>query len=406
MAAAVSAWAKPGAWALDSEDLEAELQQQKQEESFIGNHHSNGGDTAALADFPSLATAASTKAKKKKPQTLSLQEFSTYASVKQAQSSQAGSKGLTAEDLMVLPTGPRQRTAEELDRSKLGGGFRSYGTNGYGSYDRSSSRVSSDEPRRQGGFNWDSNREFEPSRADEIDDWAKAKKSTVGNGFERRERGERGGFFSDSQSRADDSESWVSNKSFVPSEGRRFCATGGGGASDNWGRKREEEGRRFGAASSAFDSIRERRGGQETALNANSDNWGKKREEGSGGTRPRLNLQPRSLPVGDGQQIGTESVMKPKGSNPFGDARPREEVLKEKGKDWKETEEKLESMKIKDGGLTDGQSFGKRSFGSGSGRLSSPEDRTEKSWRKTDSVDVRPQSAENIESGLPDEAEN
>ncbi|CAK9148506.1 unnamed protein product [Ilex paraguariensis] len=399
MAATVSAWAKPGAWALDSEEHEEEIQQKKQDETVTGNNHADGGDTAALSDFPSLAIGASTKTKKKKAQTLSLQEFSTYGSVKPAQSRQAASKGPTTEDLMMLPTGPRQRTAEELDRSRLGGGFRSYGSNGYGSHDRSSS----DESRRQGGFNRDSNRELAPSRADEIDDWGKGKKSPVGNGFERRERG---WFFSDSQSRADELDSWVSDKTVVPSEGRRFGATGGGTASDNWGKKKDEEGRRFGSGSSAFDSLRERRGGNESALNADSDNWGKKREEGSGGTRPRLNLQPRSLPVGEGQQNGTGSVVKPKGSSPFGDAKPREEVLKEKGKDWKEIDEKLESMKTKDVGSTDGQSFGRRTFGSGNDRISLPEDRTEKGWRKTDSVDVRPQSAEKIENGLVEEAED
>ncbi|GMP37627.1 hypothetical protein CsSME_00009220 [Camellia sinensis var. sinensis] len=93
---------------------------------------------------------------------------------------------------MSLPTGPRQRTAEELDRSKLGGGFRSYG------YDRNrgeegsnsrwgSSRVS-DESRRQGGggFNRDSSKELAPSRADEVDDWGSTKRSVSSNGFEKR----------------------------------------------------------------------------------------------------------------------------------------------------------------------------------------------------------------------------
>uniref|UniRef100_A0A5B7ARG2 Eukaryotic translation initiation factor 4B3 n=1 Tax=Davidia involucrata TaxID=16924 RepID=A0A5B7ARG2_DAVIN len=427
MAATVSAWAKPGAWALDSEEHETELLQQQKEETdsdFNGSDASGRREPAALADFPSLSAAAATKTKKKKGQTISLAEFTTFGTAKPAQTYQA--KGLTTEDIMMLPTGPRERTAEELDRSRLGGGFRSYGSNGYdrNRYSNSdessnprwgSSRVS-DEPR--------STKDLAPSRADEIDDWAAAKKSTVGNGFERRERGERGGFF-DSQSKADESDSWVSNKSFVPSEGRRFGSSGGafdslrerrggfesngsGTDSDTWGKKKEEEGRKFG------DSFKERRGGFESALNggADSDNWGKKREEGSGAGRPRLNLQPRTLPVGDGLQNGSESLGKPKGSNPFGEARPREEVLKEKGHDWKEIDEKLESVKIKEMGsggtvTTDGPSFGKRSFGSGNGRASLSEDRpeSERSWRKTDSVDVRPPSGEKIGNGLVEEAE-
>ncbi|CBI37913.3 unnamed protein product, partial [Vitis vinifera] len=268
----------------------------------------------ASADFPTLATAAATKSKKKKGQTLSLSEFSAFGAGKSAQPSQT--KGLTHEDLMMLPTGPRQRSAEELDRGRLGGGFRSYGSNGSGS-----------EERRQGGFGRDSSRELAPSRADEIDDWGAAKKSTVGNGFERRDRG---GFF-DSQSRADESASW-----------------------------------------------------EEGSGNAN----------GSAGSRPKLILQPRTVPVNDGQQPGSGSVAKPKGPNPFGEARPREEVLAEKGQDWKEIEEKLESVKLKDVGSpgvgqTDGPSFGKRSFGSGNARASLPESRSEKSWRKPESEDVR-----------------
>ncbi|KAH0755328.1 hypothetical protein KY290_025598 [Solanum tuberosum] len=70
----------------------------------------------------------------------------------------------------MLPTSPRERTAEELGQSRLGGGFRLYG------YDR------------QGGFRKDTDREIAPSRADETDDWGAAKKTSAGNGFERRGR--------------------------------------------------------------------------------------------------------------------------------------------------------------------------------------------------------------------------
>ncbi|KAL0386894.1 UNVERIFIED_CONTAM: Eukaryotic translation initiation factor 4B3 [Sesamum radiatum] len=111
MAATVSAWGKPGAWALDSEENEAELLQQHKKDSSVDN----GGEAA---DFPSLAAAATTtKTKKKKPQALSLQEFSAYGGPKPAASQQ---KGLTPDELLLLPTGPRQRSAEELDRNKLG----------------------------------------------------------------------------------------------------------------------------------------------------------------------------------------------------------------------------------------------------------------------------------------------
>lgn len=386
MAATVNAWAKPGAWALDTEENESELLQQHKEDSVNG--HSNGGGDKA--DFPSLAAAVATKAKKKKPQTLSLQEFTTYGAAKPALS-----KGLTPDEMLVLPTCPRQWSTEELDGARHGGGFRSYGA----SYDRSS-RVSSDEqPRRQGSFNRDSDREFAPSRADETDNWAAMKKPVVGNGLEKRERGEKGGFFSDSQSRADESDNWVRNKAFVPSESRKYEKRGGfglesnvGGAdSDNWLKKKEVEGRKIGGA---FDSLRERRGGFEDA--ADSESWGRKREESGG--RPRLNLQPRALPVDEGQKTNNVSIVKPKGNNPFGEARPREEVLKEKGQDLKEIDDKLEYVKINDVSdpSDDRPATWKRSSWSGNGRERPQESRTERAWRKPESVDSRPQRSVNL----------
>ncbi|XP_028088014.1 eukaryotic translation initiation factor 4B3-like [Camellia sinensis] len=167
---------------------------------------------------PCLAAAAATKTKKKKPQAIPLSEFA-----KPAQTTQT--RGLTAEDLMSLLTGPYQRTTEELDRSKLSGGFRSYG------YDRNRGED-----------------ELAPSRADDVDDWGSTKRSASSNGFERRgERGERGGFFG-FDSRANESDSWVLNKSFVPSEGRRFenqrerrvgFESNGGADLENWLKKKD-----------------------------------------------------------------------------------------------------------------------------------------------------------------------
>ncbi|KAJ4963017.1 hypothetical protein NE237_022956 [Protea cynaroides] len=376
MAAAVSSvWSKPGKWALDAEEHEDELLQQHQQQKDV-TERENG-----LFDFPSLAAAASTipKSKKKKAQTLSLAEFSVGKPVgpgtgRAAQAAHVNR--LTTDELLTLPTGPRERTAEELERPRHG--FRSYGLNDnegrnrYSNGDDSSnsrwgsSRVS-DEPRRDGG----SNRDSAPSRADEIDDWGAAKKSTSAPAFERKERV---GFF-DSQSRADESDSWLGNKTFTPSEGRRV----GGG----------------------FENHRERRGGfdmlQKDLSNgggADSDTWGKKREEGSASGRPRLVLQPRTLPVNNADQQqqlpASGSFVRGKGSNPFGEARPREEVLAEKGQDWKKIDEQIESMKLKemDSGGSDGPSLEKKSFGSGNGKASLPEDCAEKNWRKTDTVDA------------------
>ncbi|XP_047308193.1 eukaryotic translation initiation factor 4B3-like [Impatiens glandulifera] len=400
MAATVSSvWSKPGAWALESEENEAELLRQSKEEELI-----NKSDTD-LTDFPSLSAAAATKTKKKKPQTISLGEFTN------SKYSNPSQRAPTFQDLSSLPTGPRERTADELDRSKLGGGFRSYG----GGYDRNrnadgddssnsrwgSSRVS-DESRRQGGFGRDSNSEFQSSRADDVDDWGATKKTLVNNGLERRgDRGGGGGGFFGSESKADESDNWGSNKSFVPSEGgRRFeghrerrvvgFESSGGSDSDNWGKKKEDEGRKFVAAVGAFDSLRERRGGFESG---DSETWGKKREDGVGSVRPKLNLQPRSLPVNDNQQQNSSEVpaaAKPKASNPFGEARPREEVLKEKGQDWKEMDEKLESLKLKETTTDVKRSF----FENGNEKINLSEAKTERSWRKPESDNAIPQGVE------------
>ncbi|KAL6494834.1 hypothetical protein OROGR_031634 [Orobanche gracilis] len=390
MAATVSAWAKPGAWALDAEENETELLKQHKEDVADHKGNSMGAETA---DFPSLSAAAATKTKKKKKtQTLSLQEFSYRAA--KPESYQA--KGLTPDELLALPTGPRQRSAEELDRNKLGGGFRSYGGG-----------IRDEQPRRQGSFNRESDREFTPSRADETDNWAMGKKSPAGGGFERRDRGERGGFFTDSQSRADEVDNWASNKSFAPPEPRRYEKRGGfglesshgGSDSDNWFKRKEEEGRNMG---SAFDSLRERRGGSDI----DSESWGRKREDVSVGGRPKLNLQPRTLPVVEEQKGEDAIVVKPRASNPFGEARPREEVLKEKGQDWKEIEEKLESMKIKEVASA-GPAGAKRSFWSGNGRdRFRMEDKAENAWRKPESVGSRPQSAGESENGSAVNTEN
>ncbi|KAI4299886.1 hypothetical protein L6164_033307 [Bauhinia variegata] len=373
MAAAVSAWAKPGAWALDSEEHESELLQQTE-------NIDNGVSTQPLAEFPSLAAA--TKPKKKKGQTVSLAEFATYGGPKPSQPSP--SDALTHEDLMVLPTGPRQRTAEELERERSRG-FRSYGAYDRGGEESSNSRWGSsrvsDESRRSNSFGRDArdpSREMAPSRADEIDDWAAAKKSPIGNEFVRGERREKGGFF-DSHSKADESDSWVSNKSFLSSEGRKFGTNGGG-----------------------FE--RERKVGFGSSGGADSDNWNKKKGEYSSGSersetatgRPRLVLQPRSLPMSNGDQEGSANLAKPKGPNPFGEARPREEVLAEKGQDWKKIDEQLETVKIKEP-VEKRDSFGKRDFGAGSRRSSLPDAGTERSWRKAESDDSHSQSAEKVE---------
>ncbi|KAK3412654.1 hypothetical protein EUGRSUZ_I01379 [Eucalyptus grandis] len=353
MAAIVSPWgAKPGAWALDSEEHEDELLQQQKSDAASGGPAVAAAAAAAapLADFPSLSAAA-TKPKKKKGQAIPLAEFHTKRAVPKYEPS----KGLTREDLLMLPTGPRERSAEELDRSRLGGGFKSYGTGRYGSNNSGedssnsrwgSSRVS-DDSGRQGGFGRDESRESLTSRADEVDDWSSMKKSTAGNGFEKRERG---AFFS-SQSKADESDSWVSNKSSEPRrfggevgrERRAFSrggfegSNGGGADADRWGRRKEDEGS-FGSGTDAdkWSKRTEDEGGFGSGTDADkwskrkedeggfgsgadADKWGKRKEdEGSfGSSRPRLNLQPRTVAVSDGAGSGSGAVSKPESIKPL-----------------------------------------------------------------------------------------
>ncbi|XP_042398787.1 eukaryotic translation initiation factor 4B3-like isoform X2 [Zingiber officinale] len=439
MASSVSAWAKPGAWALDAEheasmgkedDGDASLAQQPQQE------------------FPSLAAAASSKTskKKKKAQPISFAEFTTGKPVAHGTggrfASSSSSKGLTADELILLPTGPRERSAEELERSSSRGfGYTSYGAGG--SRGRAASGEDSDPSRwgssrgsddaRRGGFGGSgggSERELGPSRADEIDDWGAAKKSLVP---ERRERGGTGGFF-DSQSKADESDSWISSKSVAP----------------------PVDARRIG--NSGFDAPRERRGGFDMfskegsfGAGADSETWGRKKDfvtdpdterretERNSGERRRLVLQPRSSPAPDGnseqeiqgeqhkqliekrgkgsnpfgearpreevlagkeqdseQEIQGEQHKQPiekrgKGSNPFGDARPREEVLARKGQDWKKIDEQLETIKIRDV-LSESSSFGRKGLEATNETQRPPESRADNAWRKADATVSSPAS--------------
>nr|XP_043624082.1 eukaryotic translation initiation factor 4B3 [Erigeron canadensis] len=395
MAATVkSAWPKAGAWALDSEEHEEELNKQQQENPTQAYGKSSTTTAAAMSDFPDLMTAAATKTKKKKAQTVSLSEFVTGKS--NNNNTYQANKGLTVEDMINLPTGPRQRTAEEMERAR---------SNGFRSYDRSDSSSRWGPGQGQGRVNDEDGgrgrpvREpLGPSRADENDDWAATKKP--GSGFGRRDSG--GGFFDGTRnSRADEVDSWASNKKEV----RRgngfdrverktgFESSGVADSVDTWARKKDVEVKPRGGGSS-FDSLRDRRIGNESS---DSDTWGRKREEVNNNnvslnnSRPKLNLQPRKLPVGE-----VEIVKPSKGTNPFGDARPREEVLKEKGEDWKEIDEKLEATKIKDLGSGD-------RFKRGGGKPRSNEDSTERTWRKNQTeaaaaaADVPPPSGENSE---------
>uniref|UniRef100_J3LCE7 Uncharacterized protein n=2 Tax=Oryza brachyantha TaxID=4533 RepID=J3LCE7_ORYBR len=274
-----------------------------------------------------------------------------------------------------------------------------------------------------GGFGGDSSM----SRADDVDDWVSTKRAAPPAPMERRDRGV--AFGGDSHSRADDSASWVSNRGYSappppPSDSRR-----GGSV---WGFNRD--------------------GGPD------ADSWGRRREEGgsTGGARPRLNLQKRTLPLangtdGEGKEDNKEEeekgelqvksrssnpfgaarprevVLAAKGeivrkedekeeetleiqprtrtSNPFGAARPREEVLAAKGEDWRKIDEKLEAMKVRDA-PPERRSFGRRGSpvrGEENESHPLPESRVERAWKKPDAVEAVRESEEG--SDKPDKVE-
>lgn len=309
-------WGGVGAWALDTERAEAE----EREGAKAAASDSFSGGTTILAgqpaqSFPTLKESI-TKPKKKKNVPISLSEFNTgtYVGPGGARREPAfESKGLTTDEMLRLPTGPRERTAEELEQSRLGGGFRSYGS-GFGG-DRGTGP-----PRRRSEFGMDEEmrRSGPAPRASDID----------------------------LPSRADEADNWATSKKFAPSmdSGRqeRYGSLGSGGSSkadevDNWslGKKTSAPPSRNSGFGSGFRDS--------PVTGVDSDRWSK----GVGGSlssngdrgRPRLILDPPKRDSGSQQE---SALTRP---SPFGAARPREEVLAEKGMDWRKMETEIDVKK-------------------------------------------------------------
>ncbi|GKV14613.1 hypothetical protein SLEP1_g25456 [Rubroshorea leprosula] len=297
-------WGGIGAWAAEAEREEAE---EKEAAAAAGI-----GSNADSQSFPSLKEAVKEKSKKKK---MSLSEFNMGA-----YSSPAGGIGgargaeynrLTPEEMMSLPTRPKERSAEEMQYGRLGGGFPSYGRSGpppgRAMRDREESDGSWGTGRRQyGGFDEErrgppprASEYDQPSRADEVDNWAMGKKSAPAFDSGRQNRygglGTGGGV-----SRADEVDNWLAVKKPIAARSSSFGS---------------------GFRGSAPEPDRWSRGG------------GGFREE-----RSRLALDPPSGEV-------NEQVVRTNKPNPFGAARPREEVLAEKGLDWKQVDSEIEAKK-------------------------------------------------------------
>ncbi len=182
-----------------------------------------------------------------------------------------------------------------------------------------------------------------PSRADEASTWGGGNRFEPSaprrGGFEDRDRG--GGFRdrddagSLGPARADEEDRW--SKKFTPGEPaplRRGPSSSSGAADgeDRWSR----------STSSMRDA-----------------------DPPASGERPRIKLAPRSLPPpvlkvesqpeqkqpAATSESPAEAAPAPSGppkpkSNPFGAARPREEVLKEQGRDWQKEEFALEHKRV------------------------------------------------------------
>ena len=299
------AWGGVGAWALDAERAEEE---ERERAAAVPAPEPAGG----AASFPSLAEAAAAggggKSKKKsKGTTLSLSEFTTYgAAAAQRRAAPVEPRGLTPNEMMMLPTGPRERSDEELDRSR---GFRSYGGLGGGE------RRGFDDEGRRGSRSSDLDM---PSRADEVDDWGATKKFTPA----ATDSGRRDRFGGPSPlGRADDIDDWSRDKKPLPS---RYPSLGSGGGGGGF---RSSSGFRDSSASS--DSDRWVRGATLTPHNG----------EGAG-ERPRIVLDPPKRDPAATSTPPTE-VARSRPS-PFGAARPREDVLTEKGVDWRKFKSGIE----------------------------------------------------------------
>ncbi|XWS69098.1 hypothetical protein CRYUN_Cryun04dG0150100 [Craigia yunnanensis] len=304
-----------GAWAAEAEREEAE----EREAAEVAAAAAAAAPTAESQSFPSLREAVSTKPKKKK-MTLSEFNMGTYSS------SGGGGVGggarvteykrLTTEEMMYLPTRPKEHSAEEMQHGRLGGGFSSYGRSGPPAgrvrHDRDDSDGSWGSGRRHyGGFDEErrgpSSRVSDydqSSRADEVDNWAMAKKAIPSFDSGRQNRyGELGTGGGGAISRADGVDNWTAGKRPIPARSSTFVSgfRDSGPEPDKWTR---------GGGGGGF------------------------REE-----RPRLVLDPPRGEV-------NEPVVKTNKPNPFGVARPREEVLAEKGLDWKKLDSEIEAKKV------------------------------------------------------------
>ncbi|KAL8121305.1 hypothetical protein AgCh_018149 [Apium graveolens] len=305
-------WGKLGAWAADAE--QAELEEKQQAEALAAS---------AAQSYPSLKeTVHSGSGRNKKKNKMTLQQFT--------QSTGSGRVGLTPDEMMMLPKGPQSGQ----DGFLQSGRFNSYG--------RSSGPQRDDRRSYGGGFEDDGRRgppqlrasEYDqPSRADGVDYWAMSKKPVM-NSFDRGSRNEgfSRGSGNEGVSRADEVGNWgMGKKPMNVFDGgnrsaSRYGSLGSGGGNDGASRADEVDNWAVGKKQQVSGPVR--RGGS-----------------GGSGSEERTRMvfdKPRSAGV-----VNESSASKGGGNrpNPFGAARPREEVLSEKGLDWRKVDMEIEAKK-------------------------------------------------------------
>lgn len=363
-------------WAAEAEQAEAE-----EKEAAAA-----AGSKADSQSFPSLKEAVKEKPKKKK---MTLSEFNLAAS-----GGIGGGRGsqydkLTTNEMMMLPTRPKERSDEEMQYGgRLGGGFSSYGgRSGPNPGRREDSDGSWGAGRRQyGGF--DEERRGppsrgsdydQPSRADEVDNWAMSKKSLPAIDSGRPNRYGGLGTGGATMSKADDVDNWAAGKKpIAPSprsssfgsgfrssalEPDRWSRGGGGGVGDGGGFPEERRRLVLNPPSgevnqqvmqtnktSPFGAARPR----EEVLAEKGLDWKKvdsEIESAKGNSRPTSSHSSRPSSAqsnrSETQQLSGENVVKPKPKvNPFGDAKPREVLLQERGQDWRKIDLELDHRRI------------------------------------------------------------
>ncbi|MEW5319377.1 MAG: hypothetical protein WDW38_010534 [Sanguina aurantia] len=338
-----------------------------------------GGKGNTADDFPSLGEAVKAPQLKKKKQFGAKVDLATFNKTPAPASAGSGpmrvgpSRATEKDILMSLPTGSTGRVdGAEGAAPGLGGGFTSYGGQAReGGYRRKDDMDEMRAPRESELMG--------PSRAEEVDDWATTRKFVAGEASGGRGGGFGGGGggssrdFGDRPPRPEGSsdavDDWGKERKFEASAARPSGGGGSGGGGsfgdrperrgyeprpvskaddqDEWGSSRT-------FAASAAPAEREQRRGFNFSDNPAAarpadaeDRWARHRPrlQLAARTKPIENplppLAPSSLSAGGGSETAaaaapapTRPVEAPKPrSNPFGAARPREEVLKEKGVD-------------------------------------------------------------------------